>query len=196
MIDENGKDSFLPEAKDTTSPSTVLGPEDSKILNVQSCELIKQIIAEQDVEKTKDLTYLFNQNQNKKTLVRINKLNELLDVITDQAIDRFSKHSDEITTKEIMDSLKTVQDSIDRGNQQVAGVQEAPLIQINQQNNEVTFGEEGTSLNKESRERVKAAVMAMLGQFGSKANNATVSSAQDLTGNIQTNLTEELKEDD
>jgi len=43
---------------------------------------LQELIATTDIDRTKDLTYLFNINQNKKTTVRISKLNELLDMIT------------------------------------------------------------------------------------------------------------------
>lgn len=131
-------------------------------LDAESLSLLNKIIAEVDVEKTKDLTYLFNVNQNKKTMVRVNKLSELLDVITDQAIIRFTVRPDEISNKELIDGLKTVQDLVERGQKQVLGTAEAPLIQINQQTNEVKVGDTGIALNHESRERVKNAVLSLI----------------------------------
>lgn len=131
-------------------------------LDAESLNLLNKIIAEVDIEKTKDLTYLFNVNQNKKTMVRVNKLSELLDVITDQAIIRFTVRPDEISNKELIDGLKTVQDLVERGQKQVLGTAEAPLIQINQQTNEVKVGDTGISLNHESRERVKNAVLSLI----------------------------------
>ena len=137
-------------------------------LDAESLNLLNKIIAEVDVEKTKDLTYLFNQNQNKKTMVRINKLSELLDVITDQAIIRFTVRPDEISNKELLDGLKTVQDLVERGQKQVVGTAESPLIQINQQTNEVKVGDTGISLNHESRERVKNAVLSLINGLASQ----------------------------
>lgn len=131
-------------------------------LNEESKALINKIIAEVDINKTKDLTYLFNVNQNKKTMVRVNKLNELLDVITDQAVVRFTSRPDEISNKELIDSLKTIQDLIERGQKQVSGVTETPLIQINQQTNEVNVGDTTKTLSRDSRERVKNAVLSLL----------------------------------
>jgi hypothetical protein len=62
-----------------------------------------------------------------------------------------------------MDGLKIVQDIIERGQKQVAGVTETPLIQINQQNNEVNIGDSTTAgLSRESRDKVKNAVNALL----------------------------------
>ena len=137
-------------------------------LNDESKALIEQIIAETDEQKTRDLTYLFNANQNKKTMVRVNKLSDLLDTITDQALARFTDRPDEISNKELFDGLKIVQDLIERGQKQVSGAGETPLIQINQQNNEVNVGGSQNTLNRDSRERVKAAVLGLLDSIAAK----------------------------
>ena len=150
-------------------------------LNKESLELIGQIIAETDEQRAKDLTYLFNVNQNKKTMVRVNKLSDLLDTITDQALARFTARPDEISNKELFDGLKTVQDLIERGQKQVAGPIEAPLIQVNNQTNEVNFGTSGSTLNRDSRERVKTAVLGLLDSIvASQANQASQSISDDI----------------
>ena len=131
-------------------------------LNQESLALISQIIAETDEQKTRDLTQLFNANQNKKTMVRVNKLSDLLDTITDQALARFTARPDEISNKELFDGLKVVQDLIERGQKQVSGAGEIPLIQVTQQNNEVTIGGSPSNLSRDSRERVKSAVLGLL----------------------------------
>jgi hypothetical protein len=151
---------------ETDAPETGLITTDSDgpiTLNAESAALIEKIIAESDEQKSKELTQLFNANQNKKTMVRVNKLSDLLDTITDQALARFTQRPDEISNKELFDGLKIVQDLIERGQKQVSNAGEAPLIQFNQQNNEVNLG--GTSvnnLNRDSRERVKSAVLSLL----------------------------------
>lgn len=131
-------------------------------LNAESLALISQIIAETDEQKTRDLTHLFNANQNKKTMVRVNKLSDLLDTITDQALARFTARPDEISNKELFDGLKVVQDLIERGQKQVSGAGETPLIQVNQQTNEVNIGGAPSTLSRDSRERVKSAVLGLL----------------------------------
>lgn len=137
-------------------------------LSEESLALIEKIIAESDEQKTRDLTYLFNANQNKKTMVRVNKLSDLLDTITDQALTRFTSRPDEISNKELFDGLKIVQDLIERGQKQVSGVNETPLITVNQQNNEVNIGGAGSSLSRDSRERVKSAVLGLLDSLTAK----------------------------
>ena len=168
---------------------TAVGTES---LNKESMDLINQIIAEGDLEKSKDLTYLFNINQNKKTMVRINKLSDLLDTMTQQALVRFTNKPDEISNKELMDGLKIVQDLIERGQRQAAGVDMTPpLIQVNQQT--VNIGESGVnSLNRDSRERVKNAVLDLL--KGINQNNTITVEADFI--DIESPTTEEENNDE
>ena len=158
LADENNP--FNNIAAESTSTDLVI-PQNFD-LNAESKALIEQIIAETDEQKSRDLTQLFNANQNKKTMVRVNKLSDLLDTITDQALARFTSRPDEISNKELFDGLKVVQDLIERGQKQVSGVCETPLIQVNQQTNEVNIGGTANNLNRDSRERVKSAVLSLL----------------------------------
>ena len=139
-------------------------------LNQESLELLTQIIAEKDEDKTRDLTYLFNVNQNKKTMVRMDKLSGLQDGLVDQFVKRIAERPDEISNKELMDGLRIVQDIIERGQRQVSGVdQPMPMIQVNQQNTSINVGTEGNELNRESRERVKNAVLGLLSGLTAQA---------------------------
>ena len=142
-------------------------------LNEEAKALIAQIIAEKNEQKARDLTQLFNANQNKKTMVRVNKLSDLLDTITDQALTRFTSRPDEISNKELFDGLKIVQDLIERGQKQVSGAGETPLIQVNQQTNEVNIGGTSSNLNRDSRERVKSAVLSLLSSINTTATTET-----------------------
>lgn len=159
------------EEADTTETGLATVP--TVDLNQESLALISQIIAETDEQKTRDLTQLFNANQNKKTMVRVNKLSDLLDTITDQALARFTARPDEISNKELFDGLKIVQDLIERGQKQVSGAGEIPLIQVNQQNNEVTIGGSPSNLSRDSRERVKSAVLGLLESIANTAATPT-----------------------
>ena len=147
---------------DAKVPDTALVTTSQVDLNAESLALINQIISETDEQKSRDLTQLFNNNQNKKTMIRVNKLSDLLDTITDQALARFTSRPDEISNKELFDGLKVVQDLIERGQKQVSGAGEMPLIQVNQQTNEVNIGGAPSTLSRESRERVKSAVLGLL----------------------------------
>lgn len=136
--------------------------ESKDVLNQEALEIISQIVAENDEAKTKDLTFLFNQNQNKKAMIRVNKMGELLDMIADQTMSRFANRPDEISNQELLQGLKVIQEIVDKGQKQLNTPVDTPLIQVNQQNNEINLGEATTSLNRESREKVKNAVMSIL----------------------------------
>lgn len=161
-MDEEVKNITGSEEDGAQTSSTALTVVNADDLNRESLALINQIIAESDIEKTKDLTHLFNINQNKKTMIRIDKLSGLQDNLVDQFARRIAERPDEISNKELMDGIRIVQDIIERGQKQVEGVNQTPLIQFNQQNNSVNIGENGQQLNKESRDRVKNAVLSLL----------------------------------
>ena len=162
-MDDNRNKETLVTVPETSEEITALSPWETPELNQESMALLGQIIAETDIEKTKDLTYLFNINQNKKTMVRMDKLSGLQDGLVDQFAKRIRERPDEISNKELMDGIKIVQDIIERGQRQVAGTDQTPLIQVNQQTNEINLGSgEGSELGRESRERVKNAVLGFL----------------------------------
>ena len=186
MADEvRNTDDFEEEATQESAPSTALTAVNAEDLNKESLTLINQIIAESDIEKTKDLTHLFNINQNKKTMVRIDKLSGLQDHLVDQFAKRVAERPDEISNKELMDGIRIVQDIIERGQKQVEEVEQTPLIQFNQQNNSVNIGEDSTKLSKESRDRVKNAVLSLLSGL-----NKPVPTDPGIEDPIATDLTE------
>lgn len=169
------------EDESTQPSSTALTIVNADDLNQESLALINQIIAESDIEKTKDLTHLFNINQNKKTMIRIDKLSGLQDHLVDQFARRIAERPDEISNKELMDGIRIVQDIIERGQKQVEGVAQTPLIQFNQQNNSVNLGDSSTQLSKESRDRVKNAVLGLLSGLSKPLPNETVDTSIEIS---------------
>ena len=197
MIDENRDEHVLTENDDFIELPEVIVTGSSNLaltqnldLNEEAKAIIEQIIAEKDDQKARNLTQLFNTNQNKKTMIRVNKLSDLLDTITDQALVRFTSRPDEISNKELFDGLKVVQDLIERGQKQVSGAGETPLIQFNQQNNEVNIGNAASNLSRDSRERVKSAVLNLLSSIN------TTAPTEASIDNIETILEEPIIEDE
>ena len=149
-----------PEKGEKTN--TALVAVDTSDLNAESLNILNQIIAAEDIDKTKDLTYLFNINQNKKTMVRIDSLSNLQDKLVGLLSSRVTERPDEMSNQEVMQALKVVQDIIERGTKQITGQNEQPLIQINQQTNSVNVGDEAAGLNRDSRDKVRRAIMSIL----------------------------------
>ena len=153
--------------------ATELVAVDTSDLNAESLNILNQIIAAEDIDKTKDLTYLFNVNQNKKTMVRIDSLSNLQDKLVGLLSNRVTERPDEMSNQEVMQALKVVQDIIERGTKQITGQNEQPLIQINQQTNSVNVGDEAAGLNRDSRDKVKRAIMSILDNVKDTANTDT-----------------------
>jgi len=149
------------DEEEASSESTALVEVNVGDLNKESLKIINQIIAEADADKAKDLTYLFNLNQNKKTMVRVDKLSNLQDILVSQLSRRIAERPDEISNQELMQGIKVVQDIIERGQKQISGAEHAPLIQINQQTNNIG-GQSATDLSRESRNKAKNAVQSIL----------------------------------
>ena len=153
--------------------ATELIAVDTSDLNAESLNILNQIIAAEDIDKTKDLTYLFNINQNKKTMVRIDSLSNLQDKLVGLLSNRVTERPDEMSNQEVMQALKVVQDIIERGTKQITGQNEQPLIQINQQTNSVNVGDEAAGLNRDSRDKVRRAIMSILDNVKDTTNTDT-----------------------
>lgn len=160
-----------PEKGEKTT--TALVAVDTSDLNAESLNILNQIIAAEDIDKTKDLTYLFNINQNKKTMVRIDSLSNLQDKLVGLLSNRVTERPDEMSNQEVMQALKVVQDIIERGTKQITGQNEQPLIQINQQTNSVNVGDEAAGLNRDSRDKVRRAIMSILDNVKDATNTDT-----------------------
>ena len=160
-----------PEKGEKTTAALVA--VDTSDLNAESLNILNQIIAAEDIDKTKDLTYLFNVNQNKKTMVRIDSLSNLQDKLVGLLSNRVTERPDEMSNQEVMQALKVVQDIIERGTKQITGQNEQPLIQINQQTNSVNVGDEAAGLNRDSRDKVRRAIMSILDNVKDTANTDT-----------------------
>ena len=158
MIEKEAvQEETISEASSESNALIAINTED---LNKESLAIINQIIAESDTEKTKDLTYLFNQNQNKKTMVRLDKLSCLQDLLVSEYARRVQERPDEISNQEIVTSLKVVQDILERGQKTIVAEPEKPLIQINTQTNNI--GDSAAGLTRDSRKKVEDAVLSLL----------------------------------
>ena len=137
-----------------TSPIALLAKE--------SNNLTEMIITEKDPSKLQDLTNLFKQNQLKKNLLRTNKLNNLLELIDDEVAMRVSTRPDEIRDQDLLNYMKTTQQSIQDS---FNTFEQMPVIQVNNIENSVNIN---NGLSKESREVVINKVNEILAQLKQK----------------------------
>jgi hypothetical protein len=147
-----------PAAKDELLPAAI----DTIALEESSISLVQDIINTDNVDDLKNLTKLFEINQAKKNALRVIKLNNLLDKVNDQAIERFEKRPYEISNKELLDYMKVVGDEIERSQQSLEKIDNSPTIQINQQNNSINVNVGENAIDRDSKERVIDAINQLL----------------------------------
>lgn len=141
------------EGKVTSNDIIDLIPLDNK-----TNEIANKIINTEDISQCQDLVKLFNLNQAKKNVLRVLKLNSLLDHVSDEMINRFQNKPGEFANNDLLNYMNVVQNSIDRANKSLNLVDEVPNISLTQVNVNV----EENKLDRDSRARVAEAVMKML----------------------------------
>ena len=159
MSDENKKDTQVSQVEQ--QPVSIDDLISVIPLDNQTAKVTNELIEEQDLDKVKNLTKLFNLNQAKRNAIRVMKLNSLLDKVGDQMIERFDKKPGEFSNKELLDYMSVVQSTIDRANKSIELVDQTPAIVINQQNNQVNI-DNSPVLDRESRMRVVEAVKGIM----------------------------------
>lgn len=119
----------------------------------KATELSKEI-AKVDTKSELDALYdAFKINDTKKNVFRINKLNNLLDKITEEATARFEQRPGEFSNKEVIDYMNAVSNQIDKSKSTLSEIKDVNLTQVNNTVN-VNIDNKETSLSRESRERV------------------------------------------
>lgn len=136
---------------------------DTTKINSDNKELTQQLLDCKDLDKVKELTALFNLNAQKKSAVRILKMNNLLDKVTNEIIERFDNRSQTFTNDDLLKYMQAVENSIDKSSKTLGMVEDTPAIQY-QQNNQVNIQVNEPGLNRDSRQKVLDAVNQILQQ--------------------------------
>ena len=132
-------------------------------LNSSPEELEQKLIQETDIDELKNVINLFNLNIKKKDILRTNKLSNLQDLVTDQMGERLEKNAGAFSNKDLIDYFKIIQESINKADNSLNGV-DTLAIQLNQQFN-LNVDNKKDELDKDSRDRVADAVNAILAKM-------------------------------
>ena len=121
-----------------------------------SKDISRQIVDVNNKSELDSLYDAFKLNDTKKNVFRINKLNDLLDMVTDEAISRFKGGAWDMSNKEVIDYMNAVQGQIDRAKNTIDNIKDVNAIQVNKVNNtvNVNINNETPTLSRESREKV------------------------------------------
>ena len=137
-------------------------------LDIKTRDIAQKILDEEDVDAVKDLTNLFNLNAQKRNVMRVIKMNDLLDKVTDQVIQRFEKTPANFSNEDLIKYMQVTENAIDRANKNLNLVEETPPIQL-MQNNQVNINIDN-GLDRESREKVLSIVEAILNETNNGDN--------------------------
>lgn len=135
-----------------------INPPSLNDLKTESKDLVGKIIKEQDPDKFKDLSVLFDINQRKKNIARMDRLSDLLELVDDEVILRLSTDPSSIADKDLINYMDKATKSMTAVKQSIDAT---PTIQINNQTNEIHI-EEGSGFDRESRKRILDAVMSII----------------------------------
>ena len=133
--------------------------KNQQILAENANTILDDIVKSENVEDIKNLTQLFNLNTVKKNALRINQLNELMDLANQEALERFKKYAPFMDDKDIANYMKVFQQSLTNAQQIVNSLDEKPTIQLNIQNN---INTSEPTLSRESQEKVASTVKTIL----------------------------------
>ncbi len=148
------------------------------LIKEESNNIIDRAVNENDPEKLKDLVYLFNNNIAKKSMLRVDKLNTLLDDVTDQA--RARVLAGNMDDGDLIRLMNVAQKSLEQSAISVNSINEQPIIQLNQYNiNSAPQDDSIESLSKESRERVLQAIKQLMESDDSNIIDAEIIDAEE-----------------
>ena len=137
----------MEENKSITSPIL-----DVTSLDVKKKDIAQKILDEEDIDKVKDLTSLFNLNAQKRNVMRVIRMNELLDKVTDQVAQRFEKTPNNFSNDDLIKYMQVTESAIERANKNLNLVEDTPPIQM-LQNNQVNINID-SGLDREGRAKV------------------------------------------
>ena len=175
------------ELKGEELPEDELLPAELDLLPLEqeTDKVLHEIVKAETVDELKGYTAKFNLNMAKKNAIRIAKLQNLLDSVNDQAIERFTKYPSEFSNKEVLDYMKAVQEQINSSQQALEEAGDKPMIQITDKHSEVNINVENPALGtRESKERVINAVQALM-QYMTTAPQNEVIEEEELYNNME-----------
>ena len=152
---DNEEENKLAPVEDSKDSSSLISINQAK-----QTETLEKLIQEDDLDKVKDLTHLFNVYQTKRNAIRISALNDVQDALVQQMLERLQKYPDNFANKDIADWMKTVQAVMESNNEKVEQLDNIPAITY-QQNNQVNVNIVDT-LSRDSREKIIETVEAFL----------------------------------
>lgn len=129
-------------------------------LSIISPDFEDKVLNAGDPNDLKDLTQLFNFNQAKKNLLRLQKLSILNDDVVSKIERRLLERPDDFSNKELLDYLQVINSVLDKQSKSQDDVLDKPMITY-QQNNQVNVNI-ANDLTRESRDKITNLISEIL----------------------------------
>ena len=195
MINENELDKNTTQETNKNEVDTI---DSNELIRKTADDLTLAIAKAESKEELEALYQKFNINNTKKNALRINQLNNLLDQVNQQAVERFNRRPETVSNKEILDYMNAIQNQIERSQRTVDGIKDITAIQVNNtQNNTVNIHVKDTDipyLSKDSRDRITDLVASIL-QESNKVKNEDIIDITETIEDIE-NPTEDVSVED
>lgn len=138
-------------------------------IDINDNVLTEQLISSTNPEDIQNIINLFNISFQKKNTLRVQKLNQLQDKISDQIDERLTKKAGEFSNKDLLDYFKVFQDSINKNTLNLANQDNILPVQIIQ--NQTNIIEEKNNLSRESKDKIRDAVKSILNKLNSSEDD-------------------------
>lgn len=129
-------------------------------LSIISPDFEDKVLNAGDPNDLKDLTQLFNFNQAKKNLLRLQKLSILNDDVVSKIERRLQERPDDFSNKDLLDYLQVINNVLDKQSKSQDDVLDKPMITY-QQNNQVNVNI-ANDLTRESRDKITNLISEIL----------------------------------
>lgn len=122
-------------------------------------EIVGDIVSVNDTEQMQRLVQIFNQSIAKKNMIRILKLNGILDKLSEEAFNRIVNHPGAIEDKDIIGYIKVIQGIIDKATESADTIKELPPINVT--TNNISIGQTPL-IPQDSKEKIIGVVEEIL----------------------------------
>ena len=129
-------------------------------LSIISPDFEDKVLNAGDPNDLKDLTQLFNFNQAKKNLLRLQKLSILNDDVVSKIERRLQERPDDFSNNDLLDYLQVINNVLDKQSKSQDDVLDKPMITY-QQNNQVNVNI-ANDLTRESRDKITDLISEIL----------------------------------
>lgn len=134
---------------------------DTDNLDTELVDITNKVVASTSSSDDKQLLDIFNRSISKKNVVRLYKLNTLLDHVTDQMLTRFETRSDQFSNDDLINYMKVISSNIESSKKHSDELPQTPIIS-NTNNTQINVTVNDQQFSRESRARILAAVQATL----------------------------------